>query len=108
MEEIVEIAKKLGQAIASNQRFKNLKEAEKAVENDDEAQKLTDELDKQSRKIRDLEVEMRPVEPEDKRKLQQLQSDIAANESLRTFAKAQADYAEIMSKVNQAIQEALR
>jgi len=107
MEQVLQLAEQLGAAIAGHERHKALEEAEKAVENDERAKELTEQLRSQGEKIAKLEQEMKPIEPDDKRKLQELQVEIASHQTLKDFSKAQADYAEMMSKVNQKIQEAL-
>jgi len=108
MDEILELARQLGAKIATHERFKEFKEAQKAVEEDEEAQRLTEQLKVQSEKIQQLERDLQPVEPEDKRELKRIQDAIASNAVLKRFARAQADYAELMARVNEAIQSALR
>jgi len=104
MEEILEIASKLGAAIANHNRYKMFKEAEKQLKKDDEAKEISEELEKQSRKIYELEKDLKPVEVEDKKKLQQLKEKVASNQSIQRFLKVQADYVELMTKVNKRIE----
>jgi len=107
MEHVLQLAEELGKAIAAHDRYRALREAEKAIDSDERAKELTEQLREQSEKIAKLEQEMKPIEPEDKRKLQQIQMEIASHPTLKEFSKTQADYAELMSKVNQKIQQAL-
>ncbi len=60
MEKILEIASKLGAAIANNNRYKEFKEAEEQLKKDDEAIEISEELEKQSRKIHGLEKDLKP------------------------------------------------
>ncbi|MHC4139664.1 MAG: YlbF family regulator [Planctomycetota bacterium] len=103
MEEILEIASKLGAAIANHNRYKMFKEAEEQLKKDDEAKEISEELEKQSRKIHELEKNLEPVEVEDKKKLQQLKEKVASNQSIQKFLKVQTDYVELMTKVNKRI-----
>lgn len=107
MEEILEIASKLGAAIASHNRYKMFKEAEEQLKKDDEAKEISKELEKQSRKIHELEKDSKPVEVEDKKKLQQLKEKVASNKSIQKFLKVQTDYVELMTKVNKRIEAEL-
>ena len=104
MEEILQIASKLGAAIASHNRYKMFKEAEEQLKKDDEAIELSEELEKQSRKIHGLEKDLKPVEVEDKKRLQQLKEKVASNQSIQNFLKVQTDYVELMTKVNKQIE----
>ena len=107
MEEILEIASKLGAAIVSHNRYKMFKEAEGQLMKDDEAIELSEELEKQSRKIHELEKDLKPVEVEDKKKLRQLKEKVASNQSIQKFLKVQTDYIELMTKVNKRIEAEL-
>ena len=107
MEEILEIASKLGAAISNHNRYKMFKEAEKQLKKDDEAKEISEELEKQSRKIYELEKDLKPVEVEDKKKLQQLKEKVASNQSIQKFLKVQTDYVEMMTKVNKRIEAEL-
>jgi len=103
MEEILELASKLGAAIANHNRYKMFKEAEEQLKKDDEAREISEELEKQSRKIHVLEKDLKPVEVEDKKKLQQLKEKAASNQSIQNFLKVQIDYVELMTKANKRI-----
>ena len=108
MDDVLNAATKLGGALAGSDRFAALKAAEQAVEADETAQQLTTDLHAQSRKIADLEANLKPVEVADKREMQRIQQAVASNDALKQFAAAQADWAELMTKVNEAIQAELR
>ena len=107
MEEILEIASKLGAAIANHNRFKMFKEAEEQLKKDDEAREISEELEKQSRKIHGLEKNLQPVEVEDKKRFQQLKEKVASNQSIQNFLKLQTDYVELMTKANKRIEAEL-
>ena len=48
------------------------------------------------------------LEPEDKRREAEVRSALAANQTLATFVRAQADFHELMVAVNQALERAIR
>lgn len=108
MEEIIEFASKLGAAIASHERYKTFREAEEQLKKDNEAKEFSEALEKQNIKIQELEKDLKPVEVEDKKKLQQLKEKLAANKSIQEFLKVQTDYVELMTKVNEQIETKLR
>ena len=103
MEKILELASRLGQEIRRHERYLLLREAEKKVMTDPEAMKIQDDLEKQLQKLRDLEIELKPIEVADKRALSSLQEKARSNPGLRELLKTQADYFEMMNKVNSAI-----
>ncbi len=107
MEEILELASKLGAAIANNNRYKMFKETEEQLKKDNVAKDISEKLEKQSKKIYELEKNLKPIEVEDKKKLQQLKEEVASNPSIQKFLKAQADYVELMKKVNERIKSKL-
>lgn len=108
MEEVIEFASKLGAAIANHERYKAFREAEEQLKKDNEAKELSEALEKQTIKIQELEKDLKPVEVEDKKKLQQLKEKLAANKFIQKFLKAQTDYVELMTKVNEQIETKLR
>ncbi len=107
MEEILELASKLGAAIANHNRYKSFREAEEQLKKDSVAKEVSEELEKQSKKIYELEKNLKPVEVEDKRKLQQLKEKVASKQSIQNFLKAQTDYVELMTKINDRIEAKL-
>ncbi len=108
MDETIDIASKLGASIANNERYKAFREAEELLKNDNEAKELSEALEKQTLKIQGLEKDQKPVEVEDKDKLQQLRENVASNQSVQKFLKAQTDYVELMTKVNERIEVAIK
>ena len=107
MEKVLELAEKLGREIRSSERYRLLREAEDKVLADPEAKQIEDDLEKQLQKIRALEEEMKPIEVADKRELSRLQELAARSPGLKELLKVQADYFEMMNKVNNTILVAL-
>jgi len=107
MEETLEIASRLGTAIANYNGYKMFREAEEQLKKDSVAKEISEKLEKQSKKIYELEKNKKPVEVEDKRELQQLKEQVASNQSIQKFLKAQTDYVGFMKKINERIETEL-
>jgi uncharacterized tellurite resistance protein B-like protein len=58
--------------------------------------------------IAEKERSQEPVEVEEKRELERLHQAVVANETVKAFMRAQADYAELMKRMNDAIYGQLR
>ena len=107
MDKVLQLARTLGEEIRRNERYLLLRESEKKVMADPAAKDIQDDLEKQLRRIRTLEEEMKPIEVEDKHALARLQEQARGNPALQELLKAQADYFEMMNNVNNAILIAL-
>lgn len=107
MDEILDLAGKLGQAIARDARYKAVVEMEKQIAKDEPTRTLLAEYTAQQRKIAELEENMKPIEPADKRRLQELHERVAGNALVKRFSMAQFEYASLMRQVDEAIQSEL-
>ena len=107
MQEIIRRAELLGELLRRDDRFKALRAAEKAVSDDGEARKLIEDVNDLSSKIGQKEEKGEPIEAEEKRSLAELRRTIAGHPKLKALSKAQADFAELMNRVNSAIREKL-
>ena len=107
MERILRLARRLGQAIKESDQYQALESGRQAVESDPDGKTLFDEFYTQQYKVSQLLRQQKPVEAEDKRKLADLQQRLAANDGAKALMKAEADFAELMSRVNKSIHEAL-
>lgn len=106
-EEVLKLAAQLGEAIRRHQRYVKLRETDEQVRNDKSA---TDALEAYNKAAEDAvrkERSGQPVEVEDKRRLRALQETVAGNASVKAFMVSQADYAELMRKMNDAIYQAI-
>jgi cell fate (sporulation/competence/biofilm development) regulator YlbF (YheA/YmcA/DUF963 family) len=107
VEDILTQAEALGKQIAEHDRFRAVREARKAADEDDTLQEQMKALGEQSAKIRRLEQETKPVEPEDKRRFRELQEQVTAHPAMQQLARAEADFAELMNRVQRAIRRPL-
>jgi len=108
MEQLIEMAKRLGQRIAAHERTLLLKEAQKAVNEDAEAGGLIKQYQQQAEKISQLGREQKPVEVADKHKLREIEQEISANEKLKELTHRQMDFVEMMHKVKQTLDDELK
>lgn len=108
MDEIVEKARELAMAIRGSEGYKALVSAEKKLGENAEVRKMMEDFDRQSRMIHEKETALQPVEVEDKRKLQQLHERMQSEPLVQELLRAQADYAQMMAKVNEAIDSNLK
>ena len=107
MEKALAAAAELGRQLAQEEAFLRLRAAESAVQGDAAAQKTLEDLQRQRRKIESLESARQPVEPEEKRELLRLTDAAHGDPKLQELVRAQADYMEMMNRINQTIQRAL-
>ena len=107
MSAITELAARLGKTIASSTEAATLRDARQAVNDQPEVSQLLKAFQAQSDKVRQLEAEKKPVEVDDKHKLQELQDKLVSSEVFKKYTAAQVDYIDLMRQVNMAIQNEL-
>ncbi len=107
MEELISMAQQLGKKLAAHERTAKLKDAQKAINDDPQASQLVQEYQKQVEKIHKLEQEVKPIEPEDKQRLAELETQISTNALITELTRRQADFVEMMQKVKQTIDNEL-
>ena len=106
-DEILRQAKGLGELIRTHPRYVRLREADAAVRTDKTATQALEAYNKAAADIARKEAATEPVEVEDKRQLQRLHGAVASNETIKAFTLAQADYAELMRRMNDTIFRAI-
>ena len=75
MDDVVSIAQKLSDLLASDPRTKALREASAAVTSDAEAKTLEEEYAHAAAELRDIEMSGSPIEPEMKRRFSVLTAE---------------------------------
>ena len=103
MDDILRRAEDLGRTIREHPRYKRLMEADERVRADKTATGALEAYNKAALKIAEKEHRQQPVEVEEKRELERLHRAVVANETVKAFMRAQADYAELMKRMNDAI-----
>ncbi|HUT57052.1 MAG TPA: YlbF family regulator [Phycisphaerae bacterium] len=107
MNEIIQIAERLGNAVAQSAQAASLRAARKAFDEQPDAEKLLADYQAQADKIAQLDSQAKPVEVEDKHKLQELHDKLVANELFKRLTAAQVEYVDLMRRVNNALRRAL-
>ncbi len=105
MQEILELATKLGRRMAADPRAQRMAAARTALDESLEDRQILHDYEEQQRKVGGLEAEGKPIEPEDKRRLAELHAKLAGSEVIKALLKAQADYVELMTAVSQRIEQ---
>ncbi len=103
MEQITELAEKLGKAIAESPQAKRMEKSRQALHEKPELEKTLKDYQDQSDKIARLQRDQKPIEPEDKHRLEDLQNNLLAADEFKELTAAQVEYVDLMRKVNQAI-----
>jgi cell fate (sporulation/competence/biofilm development) regulator YlbF (YheA/YmcA/DUF963 family) len=107
MSAATEMAHRLGKTIAETPEARAMKEAREQLEADGDLKETLDAFQEQMEKVRNLEQEHKPVEPEDKQKLSELESKLAGSDTFKKYTAAQVNFYDLMRKVNRALREEL-
>jgi len=108
MNQLLELARQLGRETARHERTSRLRQAQQDVEADPEAKQLIEAYQQQANRVRQLEAQQQPVEPEDKQKLAQIEEQISTNGPLSELTRRQVDFVEMMQKIKRTIDEELQ
>ncbi len=103
MQEVIELARKLGEMIASHPRTKALKEMQQVLDKDEQARNLLKDYQKQIERIHSLESAGKPIEVADKHALRDIEQKMANNETLKQISIKEVDFVEMMNKVKEEI-----
>jgi cell fate (sporulation/competence/biofilm development) regulator YlbF (YheA/YmcA/DUF963 family) len=101
--EILELANKLGDLVATHPSVQKYKDAQKAVSTDPEAGRLLGEFEKELMSLSRQEQAGMPVTDAQQQKLQQLQGRIVSNLRIKALNIAEVDFYDMLRKVNQAV-----
>jgi len=105
MSAVIEMARRLGRSIAESQEAKNHHDARKAVRDRPDLDELMKAYQEHNAKVAQKEHEGKPVEVNDKHKLQELHDQIVASPELKKLSAAEVEYMDLMRRVNEAIQK---
>jgi len=105
--ELLDQARALGKALAQHPHIRAFTAAQARARADAEARQLLESYRQHTEKVRALELQRKPIEPEDKRKLVEYEQKIASHPALKELMRAQADYVALMNQINRAIEAPL-
>ena len=101
--DVLAAAEQLGRLIAQHPATLKLEGLLKTLDDDTEAQRLMNDLNRQRQALAEKQAKGDPIEVEDKRRLESLQQSVAASPVLRDLQMAQMDYVDLMRKVDEKI-----
>jgi cell fate (sporulation/competence/biofilm development) regulator YlbF (YheA/YmcA/DUF963 family) len=107
MEEILSLAESLGNAIRESEQYGLFTEAQKKIDADEECKRILKLYNEKTAAIRDKESKQIPVEVVEKQEILAIEDSLNKNPLMQEVLRRQADYAQMMSKVNESIQGGL-
>jgi len=102
-DEIMDKAKALGEEIAEHEAAKAFIDSLSRLEKDTEAQRAVTDLNRYIGTLSQKQQAGSPIEVEDKRKLEELQTAVVMHPVLRAFQTAQVEYVDLLRKVDEAM-----
>ncbi len=105
---IKEKAHELAQEIINSSEYEEMKQAEQAVMNDDEASDLMEELESVQQRIQMAQMNGQEIDQQQQKKIQNLKARMQQNAKISDFLSAQQEFNEVMEDVNEIISDALQ
>ena len=105
---IKEKAHELAQEIINSSEYEEMKQAEQAVMNDDEASDLMEELESVQQRIQMAQMNGQEIDQQQQKKIQNLKAKMQQNAKISDFLSAQQEFNEVMEDVNEIISDALQ
>lgn len=102
-QDILKAAQDLGKMVAQHEAALRVESAVKLLQADMESQRLLADFNRLMQALAQKEASGRPIEVDDKRKLESLQNSIVKNPTLRQFQIAQMDYLDLLRKIDEII-----
>ena len=106
MDEIQQLAAKLGTQIGKDPKGKAMAEARAQLERSLADRQLLADYEAAQQNLHNLEASGKPIEPDDKRRFSELHGKVISSSVIKNLLKAQADYMELMTMVSQTIEDA--
>ncbi len=103
MADMMKLAEQLGDELAEHVDTKKFVAAQKKLADNEQAQEILNAYEEQAKKMQELEQQNKPIEPEDKHKLTDLQAKLHSEDAVKAFFSAQVNYADILRKVNEKV-----
>ncbi len=108
MEKIFELAKELGEALAAHPAVKQFIQTTETLQGDPDVRNILQQDRDMHEKIARKENEGKPIEPEEKRAIAELQTKMAGNEKIKKFMTAQMEYSNLMRRVNDLVMKPMQ
>jgi cell fate (sporulation/competence/biofilm development) regulator YlbF (YheA/YmcA/DUF963 family) len=104
LQQILDEADKLGQLVAQHPAVARYRDAQKAVANDPEANRLLADFDRQIETLGRQEQSGLPITDAQRMQLESAQSRIVSHLKIKALNMAQVEFMDVMRKVSQAVQ----
>ncbi|MEO1235263.1 MAG: YlbF family regulator [Planctomycetota bacterium] len=104
--QVLAAAEALGGLIAAHSATRALESLVGEIEADTDAQRLATDLDRHRRALAEKEQQGKPIEVDEKRRLQELQQEVAMHPKLSRLQLVQMDYVDLMRRVDERIASA--
>ncbi len=105
--EILQAAGNLGAVVATHPAVAAYKEILRQLDLDVGAKQLLQQYEQLIETLSMKEAQMQPIEVGEKKQFEQLQQSIMMNQTLKKFGQAQAEYMDLMKKVQESINDGL-
>lgn len=106
--EILEQAKVLGKQLAGTPRVKAYLEAQQKLQADELAKRLLRDYQLLADKLQKAQSEGKKATEQDAMQLQKFEQDLATNDAIKGWMRAQSDYVDLMYRVDRGIQQGLQ
>ncbi len=105
---IKEKAQELAQEIINSPEYQQMKDAEQAVMNDEDASDLMEELESAQKRVQMAQMNGQEIDQSQQKKIQNLKAKMQQNPEIKDFLQAQQNFNQIMEDVNEIISNALQ
>lgn len=102
---IIDMAQKLGQALADSQQGQALRAARQTLQEHKDVLDALQAFQQQAGKMQQLEQQGKPIEVDDKRKFQTLHDKLVASDIFKKYTKAEMEFADLMRQVHNTIRK---
>lgn len=105
-EEVIKKARELGKALKETEEYKEFVEAQKALDKNEEIQKLLKDYDEKAKDIQLKQMTGENID-EDMISLQKIEKEIVESETMQKYTTAERKFKELVDSANKAIVEAM-
>jgi len=105
-EEVIKKARELGKALKETEEYKEFVDAQKALDENEEIQKLLKDYDEKAKDIQLKQMTGENID-EDMISLQKIEKEIVESETMQKYTTAERKFKELVDSANKAIVEAM-
>ena len=102
---IIDMAQKLGQAVAESTQARALSAARKELNEHKDVLDTLQAYQKQAGHMQELEQQNKAIEVDDKRKFQELHDKLVASDVFKKYTVAEMEFVDLMRQVNTTIRK---